>query len=62
MPAFYQARFAAFEALALLLVATAGAQSAGNSGSINGAVVDSTGAVVPKAGSSFATRSADLTG
>jgi Carboxypeptidase regulatory-like domain/TonB-dependent Receptor Plug Domain len=49
MPTFYQARFAAFAALVLLLVATAGAQSAGNSGSINGAVVDSTGAVVPKA-------------
>jgi hypothetical protein len=33
----------------LLLVATAGAQSAGNSGSINGAIVDSNGAVVRKA-------------
>ena len=33
----------------VLLVATAGAQSVGNSGSINGTVVDSTGAVVPKA-------------
>ena len=49
MPMSYQTRFAAFAALVLLLVATAGAQSAGNSGSINGAVVDSTGAVVPKA-------------
>ena len=49
MPTSYQARFAAFAALVLFLVATAGAQSAGNSGSINGAVVDSTGAVVPKA-------------
>src|ERR1700726_2101350 len=32
-----------------ILTATAGAQSVGNSGSINGSVVDPTGAVVPKA-------------
>jgi hypothetical protein len=50
MPTFYQARFAALAALALLFVsAAAGAQSTGNSGSIAGAVVDSTGAVVPSA-------------
>ena len=46
MRTFYWARFAA---LVLSLVAVAGAQSAGNSGSIDGTVVDSTGAVVPKA-------------
>src|ERR1700724_357400 len=32
-----------------ILTTTAGAQSVGNSGSINGSVVDPTGAVVPKA-------------
>ncbi len=50
MPTFYQARFAALAAVVLTLVATAGAaQSAGNSGSIDGTVLDPTGAVVSKA-------------
>jgi len=49
MPTFYKARFAALAAFALSLVATSGAQSAGNSGSIDGTVVDPTGAVVARA-------------
>jgi hypothetical protein len=49
MLTFYQARYAALSALVLLLVATAGAQSVSNSGSVDGSVVDPTGAIVPKA-------------
>ena len=49
MRTFYRARLAALAALALWLAATAGAQSAGNSGSIDGTVTDPTGAVVSKA-------------
>jgi len=49
MRTFYRARLAALAALALSLAATAGAQSAGNSGSIDGTVTDPTGAVVSKA-------------
>ncbi len=48
MPVFHSWRFVAI--FAVILIAAAGwAQSAGNSGSINGTVVDTTGAVVPKA-------------
>src|ERR1700733_12108623 len=48
MPTSYKWRFAAI--LALIFSAIAGfAQSAGNSGSINGSVIDPTGAVVPNA-------------
>jgi len=50
MPAFYQLRFAALAAVAAVLtVILASAQSVGNFGSVNGTVVDPTGAVVPKA-------------
>jgi len=49
MPAFYQARFAMMAAVTILLATAVWAQSAGNSGSINGTVVDSTGAVVANA-------------
>src|ERR1700720_1556938 len=49
MRTFYRARLAALAALALSLAATAVAQSAGNSGSIDGTVTDPTGAVVSKA-------------
>ena len=48
MPVFQSWRFAAIFA-AILIAAAGWAQSAGNSGSIDGTVVDSTGAVVPKA-------------
>ena len=48
MSTFYTRRFAVLAALSLA-VTIAGAQSVGNSGSINGSVVDPTGAVVPKA-------------
>jgi hypothetical protein len=49
MPTFHTRRFAALGAAALFLAVTiAGAQSAGNSGSINGSVLDPTGAVVAK--------------
>ena len=54
MPTFYRhcewQRFAALAAVALWLAVTvASAQSVGNSGSVNGTVVDPTGAVVPNA-------------
>jgi len=49
MPTSYSWRYAAFAAVISLAVTLAGAQSAGNSGSVNGTVLDSTGAVVPKA-------------
>jgi hypothetical protein len=51
MPTSYLWRFAALAAIALSLSAIpiAGAQSAGNSGSVNGTVLDPTGAVVPNA-------------
>jgi len=50
MPTFHTRRFAALAAFALSLAVTlAGAQSVGNSGSINGSVIDPTGAVVPNA-------------
>jgi hypothetical protein len=50
MPTFHTRRFATLAAFALSLAVTlAGAQSVGNSGSINGSVVDPTGAVVPNA-------------
>jgi hypothetical protein len=50
MPTFCTRRFVALAAFALSLAVTvAGAQSAGNSGSINGSVVDPTGAVVANA-------------
>jgi hypothetical protein len=49
MRKFYRARFAALAAVVLSLAATAVAQSAGNSGSIDGTVTDPTGAVVSKA-------------
>jgi hypothetical protein len=50
MPAFYQWRYAALAAVVLILFAfNANAQSGGNSGVINGTVVDPSGAVVPKA-------------
>ena len=49
MPTFYQVRCAVL-AIALCVVAgVAGAQSAGNSGSIEGTLLDPTGAVVAKA-------------
>jgi hypothetical protein len=48
MPTSYKWRFVALFA-AVFLVNLAGAQSVGNSGSINGTVVDPTGAVVPNA-------------
>lgn len=48
MPATHQWRFIAIFAITLI-TAAGWAQSAGNSGSINGTVVDSTGAVVPNA-------------
>ncbi len=49
MPNFSTRRFAALAAFGVSLAVTfAGAQSVGNSGSINGTVVDPTGAVVPK--------------
>ena len=48
MPVFYSWRFVAI--FAVIFIATASwPQSAGNSGSINGTLVDTTGAVVPKA-------------
>ena len=47
MPTFHTRRFGALLAVALLLPVTiAGAQSVGNSGSVNGTVLDPTGAVV----------------
>ena len=50
MPTFHTRRLVALAAIALFLaISVAVAQSAGNSGSINGSVVDPTGAVVPKA-------------
>jgi hypothetical protein len=50
MPTFHSRRFVALAAFALSLTVTlADAQSVGNSGSINGSVVDPTGAVIPKA-------------
>ena len=50
MQAFYsKSRVAAFVALFSLNLFVAHAQSIGNSGSVNGTVVDQTGAVVPKA-------------
>jgi hypothetical protein len=49
MRKFYWARLAALAAVMLSLAATAVAQSAGNSGSIDGTVTDPTGAVVSKA-------------
>ena len=50
MPILHTRRFVALAAFALSLAVTlAGAQSVGNSGSVNGSVVDPTGAVVPKA-------------
>ncbi len=50
MPTFHSRRFVALAAFALSLAVTlADAQSVGNSGSINGSVVDPTGAVIPKA-------------
>ena len=48
MPTSHKWRFIAIAA-AILTAATVWAQSVGNSGSINGTVVDPTGAVVPKA-------------
>ena len=48
MPAIHSWRFVAIFAV-ILIAAAVRAQSAGNSGSINGTVVDTTGAVVPKA-------------
>jgi|HubBroStandDraft_1064217.scaffolds.fasta_scaffold01696_10 hypothetical protein len=48
MPTFHTRRFAVWAAL-WLAVTVAGAQSVSNSGSINGSVVDPTGAVVAKA-------------
>jgi hypothetical protein len=48
MPTFHTGRFAVLAAL-WLAVTVAGAQSVSNSGSINGSVVDPTGAVVAKA-------------
>jgi hypothetical protein len=48
MPTFHTGRFAVLAAL-WLAVTIAGAQSVSNSGSINGSVVDPTGAVVAKA-------------
>jgi hypothetical protein len=48
MPASHKRSFISVLAVALL-TAIAGAQSGGNSGSINGTVVDATGAVIPKA-------------
>ena len=48
MPTSYQWRFVAIFAV-VFIAAAATAQSAGNSGSINGTVVDPTGAVVPNA-------------
>jgi hypothetical protein len=49
MPTFYKARIAGMAIALCVSASLAGAQSAGNSGSINGTVVDPTGAVVPKA-------------
>ncbi|HME35163.1 MAG TPA: TonB-dependent receptor [Candidatus Sulfotelmatobacter sp.] len=50
MPTFHTRRLVALAAIALsLAISVAVAQSAGNSGSINGSVVDPTGAVVPNA-------------
>jgi len=50
MPTFYQRRFAVLAAAALSLAVTlASAQSVGNFGSINGTVIDPTGAVVTSA-------------
>jgi hypothetical protein len=50
MPTFHTRRFAALAVAALFLAVTiAGAQSSSNSGSINGTVLDPTGAVVPNA-------------
>src|SRR5580698_7472626 len=50
MPTFHSRRFVALAAFALSFAVTlADAQSVGNSGSINGSVVDPTGAVIPKA-------------
>ena len=49
-PSFYTRIFTALAAVVMCLSINAlGAQSGGNSGSINGSVVDSTGAVVPNA-------------
>src|SRR6266567_4272496 len=49
MPASHKWRFIAIVTAAILTAATVWAQSVGNSGSINGTVVDPTGAVVAKA-------------
>ena len=53
MPKFYlsifQRRFAVLMVAAALSAVAAHAQSVGNSGSVNGTVLDSTGAVVPQA-------------
>ena len=49
MPIYRQVRRAAFALVISVMACIAGAQSAGNSGSINGTVLDSTGAVVPNA-------------
>ena len=48
MPTSHKRSFISVLAVALL-TAVAGAQSGGNSGSVNGTVVDATGAVIPKA-------------
>jgi len=49
MPRLHQTLIVAFVALALGFAGVAGAQSAGNSGSISGTIVDPTGAVVSRA-------------
>jgi len=49
MPSLYKRRVAAAAIAFFLSVSVAGAQSVGNSGSVNGTVLDPTGAVVPNA-------------
>jgi hypothetical protein len=49
MPSYRRVRRAAFALVISAIACIAGAQSAGNSGSLNGTVLDSTGAVVPNA-------------
>ena len=50
MPTLFQMRVAVFTVFALAIaISIAGAQAVGNFGSVNGTVVDSTGAVVPNA-------------